>query len=109
MAKKKKKTAAKRERIEIEYFCKDDKCKAKPRFAHLKKKANYVDMTAIDTDVDITFTAGSPFNETHIHIASGTTESREVLYNSGNFPYDLACSECPTKKRPALPPQMIVP
>lgn len=113
-AKRKKKKAAPKRRaastkhITIRYRCVSGKCRAQPKFAHLSKKGNIVDMEAVNTDADITFTRTSPFNKTHIHVPQGTTVSEKVV-KTGTFPYDLVCSQCGPGVLSATPPQMIVP
>ena len=106
-AKKKaaKKKTSRGQTITIKYRCVSGKCRAQPKFAHLKKKGNTVAMMAINTGVTIEFPAGSPFNTKKITIAEGKTVKKAVV-NAGKFEYDLTCSKCATL---AIPPQMIVP
>jgi hypothetical protein len=100
---KKKTTKTKPKTVTIVYSC-GPLCKAKAKHQHVHH-GDTVILKATNTSVDITFTAGSPFSATTVHIAKGTTKSETVSGAVGTYPYTLACDSCTT---PADTPSVIV-
>jgi hypothetical protein len=103
----KKKAALTNKVVLVTYKCAGGKCKAMPKRMHADP-LDVVKMSASNTDVTLTF-ATSPFTSgrTVINITAGNFELEEIASNAaGSFPYNLACSKCPSV---AAPPEMIVP
>jgi hypothetical protein len=105
----KKKPAAKKS-TQINYGCKDHFCSVDQRNAHVGGPGSQVTLKATNTNVTISFDGGkSPFdpNVTGISLLQGTSKTFTVANSaSGDYPYGLACSTCPT---PSNSPDMIVP
>src|SRR5690349_9201704 len=101
-----KKTTTKAKTVQIVYSC-GPLCKARAKHARAHNGDTVV-LKATNTDVDITFTSGSPFksNDTNIHIAQGNTKSEIIQGTIGKqFFYTLACSSCST---PVDTPSVII-
>ena len=95
-------------KIPVVYSCQHGFCTAVQRQTHLGAIGNIAMMVAVNTNVKIKFTAGSPFGSvTEIDIPKGGIHE-QVVVAAGTFPYNLSCKNpsCPTV---AAPPEMIVP
>ena len=104
--KKKKKTTRRRRRdSHINYRCILRRCTARPKHARIGRLGDMVELEAKNTDVDIDFSDGSPFEVEHIHIDEGDMKTFEIV-NRGEYEYDLVCKKC--RHRLAAPPSMIV-
>ena len=105
--KKKKTTTAIKQVKTIKFKCENGSCKARPKFAHIAKRAG-IKLVAVNTNVTINFVHGSPFvpSTNPIHIASGNTVQMTVGTTNGHFDYVLTCPGC---KSFAGNPEMIVP
>lgn len=91
----------------IKFKCENGSCKARPKFAHIAKRAT-IKLVAVNTNVKIRFRSGSPFvpATNPINIASGNTVQMTVGTTNGHFDYALTCPGC---KSFVGNPEMIVP
>lgn len=91
--------------VTINYRCAGG-CRATPPSVHMSP-GDVVVMVAVNTDVTINFTAGSPFESgaDPIHISAGSSQSEVAGSTPGTFPYALSCSTCLSG---LVPPEMIV-
>ena len=92
--------------VRITFRCVNGTCMAQPQLGHMSKGDTVV-MKALGTDVEIRFTASSPFATRRINIAAGDEHSEVVTKDEGIFPYVLKCSKCLLIL--SVPPEMIVP
>jgi hypothetical protein len=102
----KKKVTPKAKTVQIVYSC-GPLCKAQAKHPRIKNGSTVV-LKATNTDVDISFTNGSPFksHDTTIHIAQGTTKSEVIQGTTGKeYFYTLTCADC---SNPVDSPSMIV-